>query len=292
MVADTRSVSAIDFAGLSQLKSRATKRDPEALTGAARQFEALFLQMMLKSMRNAGSAFAEDRDRSYDDMLDQQLAVEMTRQGSVGIADMLVRQIEAREHRSAPQSESTVATSEVRVATGLSTRRRQDFRPSDARDFVREVWPLAKNVAAEIGIDARTIVAQAALETGWGQRIIRDGRGVSSNNLFGIKVGGGWRGEQVTAITLEHDAASGFTPRIEAFRAYGTIAEGIAGYADFLRANPRYEVALARGEDGDAFAAELQAAGYATDPSYADKIQGILNGPRLAAYLSAIPGGE
>jgi peptidoglycan hydrolase FlgJ len=290
MVADARITTATDLQGLSQLRSQAAERDPRALDEAARQFEALFLQMMLKSMRDAGAAFAEDRDRSYDDMLDQQLALEMSRQGSIGIADLITRQIELRD--STPAEESPLPASMPRAPSGLSTRRREDFRPADPREFVHEVWPHARQVADELGVDARTIMAQAALETGWGQRMIRDGRGVSANNLFGIKGDGSWRGEQVRATTLEHDPAAGFTPKVDVFRAYGTVAEGLAGYAEFLRTNPRYEGALASGSNGAAFVAELQAAGYATDPRYAEKIHAIATSSRLEAYLSGVGGGE
>jgi len=285
MSADSRITGFNDFAGLAELKSRAAQQDPKAVREAARQFEALFLQMMLKSMRDAGAAFAEDRDRSYEEMFDQQVAIDLAQKDSIGIADLLMRQIgmQGEQDAHAAGRAEALGTTGGDVAAVLSSRRREDFRPQDAREFVRQIWPLARRAADELGIDARAIVAQAALETGWGQNQIRDARGVSGNNLFGIKADAGWSGERIAVRTLEFEDA-GFVPRQEQFRAYATLEEGFDGYVEFLRNSPRYRSALSRGDDPAAFAAELGAAGYATDPAYAEKIHGILSGERLAQY--------
>jgi flagellar protein FlgJ len=293
MTADSRIAGFNDFNGLAELKLRAGHNDPKAVKEAARQFEALFLQMMLKSMRDAGAAFAEERDRSYEEMFDQQVAIDLAQKDSIGIADLLLRQIDMHDTNATPKvaQPDSAGIGMSQVTTALSSRRREDFNPQTANEFVRQVWPLARKAGEELGVDPRAIVAQAALETGWGQNQIRDGRGVSSNNLFGIKAGDDWSGDRVTVRTLEYED-TGFTPRHEQFRAYATLEEGFEGYVDLLRNSPRYRSALERGEDATAFAVELKAAGYATDPRYAHKINDILSGERLERYIGeSLPGG-
>ena len=287
MVADTQAIAFSDLQGLAQLKNRAANEDPRALREAARQFEALFLQMMLESMRNAGGAFAEERDRSYEEMFDKQVAIELAGQESLGIAELLVRQIDWRQVGQ-QRAEQTDAAPLAGVAdvTQMSTRRRADFKPQTAEHFVQEIWPLAREAGQSLGVDARVIVAQAVLETGWGNRLIRDERGISANNLFGIKAGHGWPGEGVVARTLEYEAHA-FVPRQERFRAYPDLRAGFADYVEFLRSNPRYRDALAAGRDAETFASELGASGFATDPRYDEKILAILGSPRLAAYVDS-----
>ncbi len=288
MVADTHVTSANDFAGLARLKSLSAEQDPKAIREAARQFEALFLQMMLKSMRDAGSAFAEDRDRSYEEMFDQQIALDLAQRDSIGVADLLMRQIGLGESN---PSEAETGIDRLLVSkTPHSTRRREDFSPQTPREFVHEIWPLAQEAGDKLGVDPRAIVAQAALETGWGEKLIRDTRGISGNNLFGIKTGSDWGGEHISVQTLEHTPA-GFAPRQAQFRAYPTLEAGFAGYVDFLQSSPRYRSAIEQGNDADAFAAELQSAGYATDPDYENKIRSILSGSRLSEYLGDLSNG-
>ena len=185
-----------DFAGLANLKAQAAKESPEATREAARQFEALFVQMMLKSMRSASAVLGEERDTTYEEMFDQQVAIEMTRNRGIGIAEMLVRQLGSDTSDDdtglAPldldAARSKVPTIEVKPSVE-ATAQRADWRPAGLKEFVQEIWPLAKRAAAELDVDPRTLVAQAALETGCGQRLIRDCAGLSGNNLFAIKIG-------------------------------------------------------------------------------------------------------
>ena len=289
MVAETQVASFTDFGALTQLKARVGANDPEAVRDAARQFEALFLQMMLKSMRDAGSALAESRDRTYEEMFDQQIALELSQRDSLGIGDLLLRQIDTLQ--SSEQLPASEAAQEIlhSEAAGLSTRRRSDFRPADPQAFVSEIWEHAVQTGQELGVEPRVIVAQAALETGWGDQLIRDANGISGNNLFGIKADDRWNGEQIGVSTLEFEGTR-FVPRFSQFRAYRTLAEGFAGYQQFLNDNPRYAEAIKHGADSEQFLRELQEAGYATDPEYAAKIERIVESSQLSEFINQADG--
>lgn len=152
--------------------------------------------------------------------------------------------------------------------------------------FVAEIWDHAKQAAKELGVDPRALVAQAALETGWGKRQIKTGDGDSAHNLFGIKATG-WKGERARTATHEYTNGVKHTETAD-FRAYASPAESFADYVRLLKNNPRYQQALAAGKDIAGFARGLQRAGYATDPTYANKIASIANGPTLGKVLSAI----
>lgn len=157
---------------------------------------------------------------------------------------------------------------------------------SSPEAFVQSIWPQAQKTAAELGVPARALVAQAALETGWGRRLANR-EGVSSHNLFGIKAGGRWRGERMSSAT--HEFVDGVRRRERAdFRAYGSTADSFDDYARLLD-NPRYAAAREAGNDTRRFAAALQQAGYATDPHYAAKITAIANGATLDRALAAMP---
>jgi flagellar protein FlgJ len=165
-----------------------------------------------------------------------------------------------------------------------------DFRPGTPTEFVHALWPHAERAGRELGIDPRAIVAQAALETGWGQRQIRDADGRSAFNLFGIKADGNWDGRRIGVTTLEYEAGLPAPVRAQ-FRGYGSLAEGVADYVRFLRGNARYGTALGA-DSGAGFAAGLQSAGYATDPRYAAKIRNILESPGLNAAIDALKTGD
>jgi len=156
---------------------------------------------------------------------------------------------------------------------------------NDADEFVAAVMPHAIEVGAELGTDPRLLVAQAALETGWGRSIIRNDDGTSSHNLFNIKAHRSWDGPVAAVHTREFVRGSEITVQAE-FRSYDSFADSFRDYVDFLRNNPRYREALTRTEDPEAFARSLQAAGYATDPAYADKIMRIYGTERLAGAVA------
>lgn len=319
----------------------------ERLQTAARELEAQFAQMMLKSMRKSslGNALFGD-NTMYRDMYDQQLSQELTKGNGLGLAPMIVRQLE-RTLPGAPTAPATLDTGRPMpliqngpltqnlplamprsnaapapmrlpdtvlaasvntlalapasngvsigaiapvVAPAVST-----LAPIDACDtnapldcsspeaFVRSIWPHARRTAAQLGVSAKALVAQAALETGWGRRLVG---GDGSHNLFGIKAGGGWGGAQVESATHEYVDGVRRNQRDD-FRAYGSIHDSFADYARLMR-NDRYAGALAAGADADRFAQALQQAGYATDPAYAAKISAIVDGPTLNRALAAM----
>ncbi len=302
-----------DFQGLSQLKTEAGARSPAAAREAARQFEALFVQMMLKSMRDANAVLGEQKDTTYQEMFDKQIAMEMSQGKGLGLGDLMVRQLGATDETTeAPAAgpapaplalllqrlpaaaraslpelpgnlgpELTLpdpAALDARLNVNLppvTSTNRSDFRPAGREDFVREIWPLAVRAGEKLGVNPRAIVAQAALETGWGSRQIRDDAGVSGNNLFGIKADSRWAGERVTVTTLEYEGGLPKPQRAQ-FRAYPDLAAGFEDYVRFLQGNPRYSDALRAGDSSDTYAESLQSAGYATDPRYAEKIRSIV----------------
>jgi len=152
--------------------------------------------------------------------------------------------------------------------------------------FVAGIWAHAQTAAKELGVDARALVAQAALETGWGKRQITHGDGRTSHNLFGIKATG-WSGDRATVGT--HEYVNGARRNETAsFRSYSSPAESFADYVRLLKSNPRYQKALEAGTDVRGFARGLQQAGYATDPSYANKIASIAGGPTIERAVAAI----
>lgn len=147
---------------------------------------------------------------------------------------------------------------------------------SSPEHFVETLAPIASKIEAKTGISARLMLAQSALETGWGQKPILKSDGSQSFNLFGIKAGASWHGEQTNIITTEFYQGSPVKQR-DAFRAYGSFEESFKDYAQFLQSNPRYEQALAVRANPLEFAQALQESGYATDPQYADKLGQIMH---------------
>lgn len=292
-----------DLSGLTRLRADARQNSPEALRAVAQQFEALFLQMMLKSMRDAGDVtgnelFGSDQEQLYRDMHDKQLALEMANGKGLGLADMLVRQLQGAVERTLPadarderqadavperQAFSAVkpapaASTETATAAGSQTDPVQFENPDD---FVRHLWPHARRAADKLGVDPKALLAQAALETGWGRAVIRRPDGSSSHNLFNIKADARWDGGRVFKDTLEYRDGVAARERA-AFRSYGSYAESFEDYVSFLQASPRYQRALEQAADPQAYVRELQKAGYATDPAYADKIHHIMGRDSLA----------
>jgi flagellar protein FlgJ len=254
--------SATDFRQFAALRRGAEANDPNTLREVARQFESIFTKMMLDSMRSAtfgDPMFGSDQVDMYQGMMDDQLAVQLSQGRGLGLADMLIRQL----GRGGAGAGAAVPVKDESGAAGSAS-------PEQQRKFIDEVMPHATAAAHKLGVDARAIVAQAALETGWGTSKPADAGG-DSHNFFGIKAGAGWRGPSVAADTTEYVAGEAGTERAR-FRAYGSLAENLDDYVRVIRDNPRYADALGTGSDVRAFATALQRGGYATDPEYANKL--------------------
>jgi flagellar protein FlgJ len=256
-----------DINGLSALKQNPTS--PQAIDAVAQQVEALFLQMMLKSMRDATAA--EDPDGNemgmYQDMFDKQVALSISQHTDLGIAKLLKRQL---TQRAAAANAPSMGT-----AQDLPAGRTQE-------DFVNRMLPPIRRVAGALNLNPQALLAQAALETGWGQRMPRNADGSSSNNMFGIKAGEEWSGARAAADTVEVTGGVASTRRT-AFRAYGSIEESVNDFAKLLASSPRYQEALRAGADAKAYVASIGRSGYATDPDYANKLNQILNSEPIQA---------
>ena len=302
---------AADVQSLAGLKRAAkeAQSSPETLKQVASQFEALFMHMMLKSMREASfgdDVFGSEQGNFYRDMYDQQLSMTLAKKHGLGLADVLVRQLGGDRLMAAVTGESgkdsvaltldrsfpTRATSSI---PGLVDRLRalapaedQDKRAAaDPTAFVHKLWPHAERAASKLGVAPEAIVAVAALETGWGGAVMQRPDGRSANNLFGIKADANWGGARVTTSTREFENGTPVTRR-ETFRAYDSVADSVEDFTRFLKDNPRYREAIAAGSDAQAFVESLARGGYATDPVYARKLQSILGGDTLRTALNEL----
>lgn len=271
----------------------------------SREFEALFVQMMLKAAREAtpeGGLFDSHAMRFYQEMFDSQVALTMAEQGQIGFGETLARQL-------SPGGRQGSDAGPEAAAAELALPARRDFplratpyvaapepavdetplvditrwaRPQSAfavpmadkaevgphqQRFLEHVREHAVRAADRLGTSPEVLIAQAALETGWGRHVV----GGNSHNLFSIKADPAWEGRTVTQRTLE--VFGGKPVRVSAaFRAYDDLGQAFDDYVDFIRGNPRYGRAIARAADPRAYVQELQRAGYATDPRYAQKI--------------------
>lgn len=361
-----------DLNRLNQLKVGKDRDSDGNIQKVAQEFESLFLNQMLKVMRSANDVFAEgnflnsNESKTYQDMHDQQLAVNLSRNGGIGLADVLSRQLmktaqpraasnpfaklanvfkpDAAEQALAVQPGAAPAAGAL-AGTGASEAPRNDshllnqrrlslparladrqaagIAPTDApgasttatdnralakvdwvpaqrtlamdgkaersaqaeqtvaktkfasaEDFIATMLPMAEKAAQKLGVEARYLVAQAALETGWGKSVIKQRDGSTSYNLFGIKSHNSWGGESARVMTTEYKAGKA-VKESASFRAYDSYQQSFEDFVNFLQSNGRYQKALSSTENPEQFAKELQKAGYATDPNYARKISQI-----------------
>jgi peptidoglycan hydrolase FlgJ len=261
-----------DLNGLAALKADPTS--PQAISAVAGQVEALFLQMMLKSMRDASMGDELDGNEMgvYQDMFDKQVALTISQHQDLGIGAILKRQLSGRTAPAAPKTASGAGSTAPQVLAQTPA------------EFVDQVMPAIRRAATALDVNPLGLLAQAALETGWGQRMARTADGSSSFNLFGVKAGDEWKGARVIADTVEFGNGVA-TPRRTAFRAYGSIEESVSDFANLLKKSPRYRDAIAAGGDVHAYIDRMGKSGYATDPEYANKLNQILNSGMLRAAL-------
>lgn len=264
-----------DFQGLEGLKTGVKADDPKAIRAAAAQFESLFTNMMLKAMRAAklGNGLGDSQESDlYQDMYDQQIALKMSQGKGIGLADMLVQQL-TRNRAVKAGAAGGAATGPVPTpAAGAASSTKPPSSSSDRISFVKNLEPIAQQAASQLGVSADTLIAQAALETGWGQHVPTASTGASSFNLFGVKASGGWRGDSVNSLTSEVVQGQAMAMP-QSFRSYGSVQEGLNDYVTLLQRNARYQDALGTGTDVNAFATGLARGGYATDPDYVRKLQ-------------------
>jgi flagellar protein FlgJ len=330
----------LELNGLNAIREQSRGTDSEskkeALQEAAQQFEAIFMKMLLKSMRKSqdvlesDSPFNSESTKFYRDMHDEQMAVELSSNGTLGLSDLIVRQLGGDDNftprsvlrndgnidqikkslkqtslQSKTESKNVLSPFSIlptathtlniqnndsttnennlsipfeEIAKVKQTQKSVNFSSpsfSEPKDFVSALTEPAKLVQEEIGIPFQVVIAQAALETGWGKKIIKDDNGSSSNNLFNIKANSRWEGDKVTKDTLEFEQGA-MTKKSEPFRMYESLSDSVDDYINFLSTGERYQEALQNTGNVEQFLQGLQKAGYATDPQYADKILGTL----------------
>ncbi len=286
-----------DFQGLAELKAKAGENEvsEDVIREAAAQFESIFIKMMLQSMREASPVedeiFSSPAMQQYRDLMDHQLSMDMASKGGIGLADQLVAQmggkpvipVSSSGHLNILSQISHSAPAQQAVQASAV---QQEWAPDTPEAFIRDLLPGAERAANRLGVPVEGIIAQAALETGWGKPQSRRPDGSSSFNLFGIKAGNGWEGDTARVSTLEF--REGVAQREMAdFRAYSSLEEGVEDYARFLSENPRYSRVLNE-QDSARFSQALQEAGYATDPDYARKIQSIMARPEFGDQIGAL----
>ncbi len=321
---DISSKLAVDSKSIDDLHAMAKQKPDEALQKVAQQFEALFMNMLLKSMREAtpkDGLFESQQTQFFTQMYDQQLAQHISTKG-IGIADLMVKQL-SRTNQNDPQtsiSQTDAILSSIHAAAIANKQGHPNDRaeqlwpvshqhgykaattekinssaepfaqpvqsepqlrksPNPSVNFIDNLLPHAKITSETTGIPPHFMLAQAALESGWGKHEIRRADNSPSYNLFGIKAGASWKGDTVEKVTTEY--VNGAPQKvIEKFRAYNSYAEGFNDYARLLSDNPRYAKVL-NSTDATSFAHGLQRAGYATDPRYAEKLIRILKSESL-----------
>ena len=312
-----------DVGGLDKLRKSAVNGDQEsqdkALRAAAEQFESIFTQMLFKSMRNANDSFksdmmSSDNQQFFEQMRDDQMATELSKKGSLGLADMIVAQLGASMNQEPPvhngknleqdarmamrkaatdetlrlpvdysypngseakQASQTESPSIAQLEKALAARPVQQSEKFDSpQQFVETMKPYAEKAAKALGIDSNVLIAQAALETGWGKKVIKNSVD-SSHNLFNIKADRSWQGDKIAKNTLEYHDNVAVTENA-AFRSYDNYEESFSDFVRFLNQNPRYERALQQTESSESFIKGIHSAGYATDPNYTNKVMSVM----------------
>ena len=256
-----------DTQSLAALRAQAGSDPKTAVREAAKQFEALFMQELMKSMRAATQSSGlldNEGSKLGTEMLDQQLATQLTGMPG-GLSEAIVRQLQRQMGLGAASGAEAPA---AQRATRIPER--------GAAAFVQQHEQAAQAAEAATGIPAAFMIGQAAHESGWGRREILNADGTPSHNLFAIKAGADWKGAVAETTTTEFvDGRAVKT--VAKFRAYASHAESFADYARLMLNSPRYRPVLERARDAGSFASGLQRAGYATDPNYADKLTRVIN---------------
>lgn len=308
----------LDQNSLNAVKTMGRHNDPQALKEISKKFEGMFVQQMLKSMRDANEVFADgdmfssQEVKFHQEMLDQQMVLNLTSGQGIGLAKSMYQQMQKMYGKPNTNSDGTLNSVEQSIqdlvpqtkaipltpqgfikplsstATGvpalISRAGIKGTMAQTPEEFVAKLKPYAEKAAAALNVNTDVILAQAALETGWGKHLIHDAQGNNSFNIFNIKAGG-WQGKNIAVNSLENRDGIAQQERSE-FRQYDNYLQSFADYVKLIKNNPRYEQVLAAGNDSAGYADALQKSGYATDPNYADKIKSLLASDAIRSAVS------
>lgn len=294
-----------DLNSLDKLRANAQQDDKAALKEVAQQFEGIFVQMLMKSMRDANAVFESDSPMNteytkfYEQMHDQQMSLDLSSKGMLGLADLMVQQLSPETSDMTPASVMRMQQGQI-DSSSLNHQAQQvesvveqiisgKVEPQQAaiqeikhaefvnrEDFVTRLYPMAKAAADKLGTTPEVLLAQAALETGWGQKMVRQYNGEQSFNLFNIKADNRWQGHKAAVNTLEFEQGIAVKQRAD-FRVYDSFEQSFNDFVGFLKQNGRYQEALQMAAKPEAFINGLQQAGYATDPKYAQKVISVMS---------------
>lgn len=263
--------------GLENLRIKAERDPKSAVREAAKQFETMFTQQLLKSMRDStmnADMMDNEGTKMGTEMLDSQWASKIAGQPG-GLSDVIARQLERQMGitqgvTAKPASANPTPIDPLHPDAPISLPQKA------AANFIQAHTDAAAAAEKTSGIPATFMIAQAAHETGWGRKEIKNADGTTSYNLFGIKAGPNWKGATTETTTTEY--IGGRAHKVtQTFRAYASYAESFADYASTMKNSPRYAAVVAAGNDANGFAKGLQKAGYATDPSYAAKLAKMIH---------------
>lgn len=300
-------IATTDFKSLHELKRESREDSKKALPLVAKQFEGLFLQSMLKTMRSsshfvdAKSPFRGRHAETFQEMLDGQYVDKIVKSPSgIGIADMLTKQLGGKIDKTKNTTEIGQIGHKYTIPKGdsiklnhakteIATKEAESTSSTMIENFVNSMWSKAKQAATSMGLDPKMLIAQAALETGWGQSVAKDSDGSSSNNLFNIKSGSNSEFSSVKVKTTEYIADTPIKMSAS-FRKYDSIEDSFNDYVSLIKNNDRYENALVNAGSPERYVDELSKAGYATDPNYGRKILSIYNSKELNQAMNKLEG--
>jgi len=263
--------------GLESLRVKAQQDPKAAVKEAARQFETMFTQQLLKQMRDStmnSDMMENEGTKMGTEMLDSQWASKLAGQPG-GLSDIIARQLE-RQMGITQGVTAKPATANPAPVDPLHAEAPVAMPQKAAASFIQAHTDAAAAAEKATGIPAKFMIAQAAHETGWGRKEIKNADGSTSFNLFGIKAGPNWKGAVTETTTTEYIGGKAHKVT-QTFRAYGSYAESFADYASTMKNSPRYAAVVAAGSDAAGFAKGLQKAGYATDPAYATKLAKMIH---------------
>ena len=266
------------YGGYARLATSAPVNTPDNLREAAAQFESMFIDMWLSSARKANQVFAQNNPlntsemQTHQEMLDHEMAKHLASNGGIGLADTIVAQLSGLQTPSArpsPPVHTIQPVGQAEFVTQKTGGQRTSAFDNPAA-FVEALEPIVNQVTRAFGLPPLAVLAQAALETGWGRQVISSADGELTHNLFGMKATSA--DEEAVSITSKEFSLGRWLEQSSPFRAYPNWQASVTDYAQVITQSSRYQEAIEVAEDPALFLQALQDAGYATDPRYAHKI--------------------